>query len=47
MQAQSRSHSGYDSGRQEQTMMWAQSPYISDSGIHSGATTNAPSLSGK
>ncbi|KAK2723576.1 hypothetical protein QYM36_002055, partial [Artemia franciscana] len=46
MQAQSRSHSGYDSGRQEQTMMWAQSPYISDSGIHSGATTNAPSLSG-
>lgn len=27
--------------------MWQQNAYMSDSGIHSGATTNAPSLSGK
>ena len=27
--------------------MWQQNTYMSDSGIHSGATTNAPSLSGK
>lgn len=27
--------------------MWQQNAYMTDSGIHSGATTNAPSLSGK
>lgn len=31
----------------EQTIMWQQSSYMPDSGIHSGATTQAPSLSGK
>lgn len=31
----------------EQIAMWQQNTYMSDSGIHSGATTNAPSLSGK
>uniref|UniRef100_A0A646QDI6 Armadillo segment polarity protein n=1 Tax=Hemiscolopendra marginata TaxID=943146 RepID=A0A646QDI6_9MYRI len=31
----------------EQTLMWQQSSYMGDSGIHSGATTQAPSLSGK
>ncbi|GAB6019679.1 hypothetical protein CHUAL_001235 [Chamberlinius hualienensis] len=31
----------------EQTLMWQQGNYMADSGIHSGATTQAPSLSGK
>ncbi|KAK4302594.1 hypothetical protein Pmani_025328 [Petrolisthes manimaculis] len=31
----------------KQIAMWQQNTYMSDSGIHSGATTNAPSLSGK
>ena len=31
----------------EQIAMWQQNTYMSDSGIHSGATTNAPSLTGK
>ena len=33
-------------GKQEQTMMWQQNQYM-DSGIHSGATTQAPSVSSK
>ncbi|XP_074103224.1 armadillo isoform X1 [Cotesia typhae] len=31
----------------EQTLMWQQNSYMGDSGIHSGAATQAPSLSGK
>ncbi|XP_058808653.1 armadillo segment polarity protein-like isoform X2 [Phymastichus coffea] len=31
----------------EQTLMWQQNSYMGDSGIHSGAATTAPSLSGK
>lgn len=31
----------------EQTLLWQQNTYMGDSGIHSGATTQAPSLSGK
>jgi len=31
----------------EQTMMWQQSNYMGDSGIHSGASTQAPSMTGK
>ncbi|XP_052562172.1 armadillo segment polarity protein isoform X3 [Culex pipiens pallens] len=31
----------------EQTLMWQQNSYIGDSGIHSGAVTQVPSLSGK
>jgi catenin beta 1 len=31
----------------EQTLMWQQNSYMGDSGIHSGATTQAPSLTGK
>ncbi|XP_013119037.1 armadillo segment polarity protein isoform X2 [Stomoxys calcitrans] len=31
----------------EQTLMWQQNSYLVDSGIHSGAVTQAPSLSGK
>ncbi|XP_076225255.1 armadillo isoform X4 [Nomia melanderi] len=31
----------------EQTLMWQQNSYMVDSGIHSGAVTQAPSLSGK
>ncbi|XP_049790665.1 armadillo segment polarity protein isoform X1 [Schistocerca nitens] len=31
----------------EQTIMWQQNSYLGDSGIHSGATTQAPSLTGK
>lgn len=31
----------------EQIAMWQQGNYMSDSGIHSGATTQAPSLTGK
>lgn len=30
-----------------QTMMWHQNQYMADSGIHSGATTQAPSVSSK
>lgn len=35
------------SKEQTQTIMWQQNHYLGDSGIHSGATTQAPSLSGK
>ncbi|XP_044260487.1 armadillo segment polarity protein isoform X3 [Tribolium madens] len=31
----------------EQTLMWQQNSYLGDSGIHSGAATQVPSLSGK
>ena len=31
----------------EQIAMWQQNSYMTDSGIHSGATTQAPSLTGK
>ncbi|KAK6625366.1 hypothetical protein RUM43_005663 [Polyplax serrata] len=31
----------------EQTLMWQQNSYMGDSGINSGATTQAPSLTGK
>lgn len=31
----------------EQTMMWQQNSYLGDSGINSGVTTQAPSLTGK
>ncbi|XP_035783261.1 armadillo segment polarity protein isoform X1 [Anopheles albimanus] len=31
----------------EQTLMWQQNSYLGDSGIHSGAVTQVPSLSGK
>ncbi|XP_076351085.1 armadillo segment polarity protein-like isoform X4 [Tachypleus tridentatus] len=31
----------------EQTILWQQNTYLGDSGIHSGATTQAPSLSGR
>uniref|UniRef100_A0A1L8DMB5 Armadillo segment polarity protein n=1 Tax=Nyssomyia neivai TaxID=330878 RepID=A0A1L8DMB5_9DIPT len=31
----------------EQTLMWQQNSYMGDSGIHSGAATQVPSLSGK
>lgn len=48
------SHGNYQSGPdlpmgsvKDQTLMWQQSSYLADSGIHSGATTTAPSLSGK
>lgn len=34
-----------DSGHQ--TMMWQQNQYMVDSGIHSGSTTQAPSVSSK
>uniref|UniRef100_A0A023F5L4 Armadillo segment polarity protein n=2 Tax=Triatoma infestans TaxID=30076 RepID=A0A023F5L4_TRIIF len=34
-------------GPKEQTLVWQQNSYLADSGIHSGATTQAPSLSGK
>lgn len=33
--------------KQQQTMMWQQNQYMGDSGIHSGATTQAPSISSK
>lgn len=33
--------------KQQQTMMWQQNQYMADSGIHSGATTQAPSISSK
>ncbi|XP_014238800.1 armadillo segment polarity protein-like [Trichogramma pretiosum] len=49
------SHSNYQQGSldlpmsssKEQTLMWQQNSYMGDSGIHSGAATQAPSLSGK
>ena len=31
----------------QQTMMWQQNQYMGDSGIQSGATTQAPSVSSK
>lgn len=39
-------YEGGDMGK-EQTLMWQQNSYLGDSGIHSGVTTQAPSLSGK
>ncbi|XP_024082640.1 armadillo segment polarity protein-like isoform X2 [Cimex lectularius] len=56
--AQSRpmSHGNYQSnpgggdmalGNKDQTLLWQQNNYLADSGIHSGVTTQAPSLSGK
>ncbi|XP_069107945.1 catenin beta-like [Argopecten irradians] len=33
--------------KQQETMMWSQNTYMQDSGIHSGATTQAPSISSK
>ena len=30
--------------KQQQTMMWQQNQYMADSGIHSGATTQASDL---
>jgi len=48
------SHGNYQSpgdlpmgSAKEQTLMWQQNSYLGDSGIHSGATTQAPSLTGK
>lgn len=49
------SHGNYQGGPgdlnvtsvKEQTIMWQQGNYLADSGIHSGATTQVPSLSGK
>ncbi|CAB0002546.1 unnamed protein product [Nesidiocoris tenuis] len=49
----SMSHTNYQSGDlpmgsvKDQTLLWQQNSYLADSGIHSGATTQAPSLSGK
>ena len=37
-------YQGNDPGKEEQTLMWAQNSYMADSGIHSGATTQAPSV---
>ncbi|CAH0391030.1 unnamed protein product [Bemisia tabaci] len=37
-------YQGNDPGKEEQTLMWAQNAYMADSGIHSGATTQAPSV---
>ena len=31
----------------DQTLMWQQNSYMGDSGINSGVTTQAPSLTGK
>lgn len=31
----------------DQTLVWQQNSYMGDSGIHSGAATQVPSLSGK
>ncbi|XP_046404872.1 armadillo segment polarity protein isoform X2 [Ischnura elegans] len=48
------SHSGYNQQggvdmvpKDQQTLMWQQASYQGDSGIHSGNTTQAPSLTGK
>lgn len=48
------SHGNYQGGpdlpigsAKEQTLMWQQNSYMGDSGIHSGAATQIPSLSGK
>lgn len=48
------SHGNYQGGpdlpigsAKEQTLMWQQNSYMGDSGIHSGAATQVPSLSGK
>lgn len=38
---------GGGGGDMTKTLMWQQNSYLGDSGIHSGATTTAPSLSGK
>lgn len=43
-------HSGADApmpNSKEQTLLWQQNSYLGDSGIHSGAATQVPSLSGK
>lgn len=48
------SHTNYQGGpdlplstAKDQTLMWQQNSYMGDSGIHSGAATQVPSLSGK
>lgn len=49
------SHGNYQGGpgelpigtAKEQTLLWQQNSYMGDSGIHSGAATQVPSLSGK
>lgn len=47
------SHGNYQSGdlpmgtKDQQTIMWQHNSYMGDSGIHSGAATQVPSLSGK
>nr|CAD7590501.1 unnamed protein product [Timema genevievae] len=53
-QARPMSHGSYQGpgdlplgSAKEQTLMWQQNSYLGDSGIHSGATTQAPSLTGK
>ncbi|XP_073981920.1 armadillo segment polarity protein-like isoform X1 [Rhodnius prolixus] len=52
-QSRTMSHGNYQSGDlpmgsvKEQTLVWQQNSYLADSGIHSGTTTQAPSLSGK
>ncbi|XP_054261428.1 armadillo segment polarity protein isoform X3 [Macrosteles quadrilineatus] len=50
MQSQGRAMNYQDGNMpsvKEQTLMWQQNSYMGDSGIHSGATTQAPSLTGK
>ncbi|XP_014207869.1 armadillo segment polarity protein isoform X3 [Copidosoma floridanum] len=54
-QSRPMSHGNYQQGppdvpmcsAKEQTLMWQQNSYMVDSGIHSGAATQAPSLTGK
>ncbi|XP_065173731.1 armadillo segment polarity protein isoform X2 [Atheta coriaria] len=45
------SHGNYQSdmpiNAKEQTLMWQQNSYMGDSGVHSGAATQVPSLTGK
>lgn len=47
------SHNNYNpsdlpiSTSKEQTLLWQQNSYMGDSGIHSGAATQVPSLCGK
>ncbi|XP_037283043.1 armadillo [Rhipicephalus microplus] len=51
--ARSMSHGNYSNpgdvpvNPKEQTILWQQGNYLADSGIHSGVTTQAPSISGK
>ncbi|KAF2897545.1 hypothetical protein ILUMI_08631 [Ignelater luminosus] len=51
-QSRQMSHGNYQSGdlpmgKDQQTIMWQHNSYMGDSGIHSGAATQVPSLSGK